>query len=146
MDMIYLASDHGGFLLKEKIKEQLIKIGLLYEDCGNSVLDENDDFVDFSKDAAQKIQGDDRGIFLCRNGVGVSIVANRFSHIRAVLGFDTTQVSKARNDDNCNVLCLPADYLNLQQVLPLVDVFLNTQFSGEERFVRRIDKIKSINQ
>jgi len=63
-----------------------------------------------------------------------------------VLGFDTTQVSKARNDDNCNVLCLPADYLNLQQVLPLVDVFLNTQFSGEERFVRRIDKIKSINQ
>ena len=142
--MIYLACDHGGFSLKEKIKEQLSKTNLPVVDVGNSQLDPQDDFVDFAKMAAQQMKDDDRGIFLCRNGVGVDIVANRFAHLRSVLGFNVVQVEKARNDDNCNVLCLPADYIDLQTALSLVDVFLNTKFSQEERFNRRLGKLQEM--
>lgn len=145
--MIYLASDHGGFKLKEKCKLQIADLRLEFEDCGNDKLDIEDDFVDFASQAAQKIKKADLGIFFCRNGVGVDIVANRYQNIRSALGFDEQQVKMARNDDDCNVLCLPADYLDDEKAGKLVEVFLSTPFSEEERFKRRLEKInKLINQ
>lgn len=149
--MIYLASDHGGHKLKSKIKDQISKVGYKVDDCGNDRLDSEDDFVDFAAKAAGKIEAayamgfdEPRGIFLCRNGVGVDIVANRYPQIRSVLGFDEGQVEKARTDDDVNVLCLPADYINEEKAHRLVEVFLNTKFSGEERFKRRLGKINKL--
>ena len=142
--MIYLASDHGGYSLKENLKFEIQNLKLEFEDCGNTALDEEDDFVDFASQAAQKIKEGDFGLFFCRNGVGVDIVANRYQNIRSVLGFDEQQVRMARNDDDCNVLCLPADYLDEEKANKLVEIFLNTPFSEEERFKRRLEKIKSI--
>lgn len=143
--MIYLACDHGGFALKEKLKAHLSSLNLEFEDVGSQTLDPNDDFVDFVKLATAKIGENDRGIFLCRNGVGVDIAANRFSHIRSVLGFNIVQVQKARSDDDCNVLALPADYIDEPTALQLTEAFLNTKYSGEERFIRRLDKLRKIN-
>lgn len=143
--MLYLASDHGGFELKEKVKSKIEQVGVKVVDVGNDHLDPEDDFVDFAAIASQKIKEDDRGIFLCRNGVGVSIVGNRFSHIRAVLGFDYQQVKRAVVDDNCNVLCLPADYISQETAFELVEVFLNTEFSKEERYVRRLAKLDKLD-
>lgn len=142
--MIYLASDHGGYQLKEECKLQITALGGEFEDCGNSVFDTEDDFVDFASLAAQRINRGDFGIFFCRNGVGVDIVANRYPNIRSVLGFNVEQVRKARNDDDCNVLCLPADYLEKTQAAKIVAVFLNTPFSREERFTRRLGKIDKL--
>lgn len=142
--MIYLASDHGGFSLKEKCKLQIADLGLKFDDVGNKTLDENDDFVDFASLAAKKINSGDFGIFSCRNGVGVDIVANRYPNIRSVLGFSVEQVRNARNDDDCNVLCLPADFLDETQVAKIVEVFLSTPFCGEERFLRRLDKLAKL--
>lgn len=142
--MIYLASDHGGYELKENLKFEIRNLKLELEDCGNDYLNPKDDFVDFACKAADQIKSGDMGIFLCRNGVGVDIVANRYSHIRSVLGFDAKQVEKARMDDNVNVLCLPADYLSLEEAKELVKVFLETSFSNEERFQRRLEKLAKI--
>ena len=142
--MIYLASDHGGFALKEKIKAQVSEMGYEFEDCGDKSLDPNDDFVDFASLAASKIKSPDSGIFLCRNGVGVDNVANRYPHLRSVLGFDSQQVERARADDSCNVLSLPSDYVSEKKALQLVEAFLNTKFSGEERYIRRLEKLDKL--
>lgn len=142
--MIYLACDHGGFNFKEKIKDKLSKTDLEVKDVGATSLDLDDDFVDFAQLAALQMTNEDRGIFLCRNGVGVDIVANRYPQLRSVLGFNPVQVEKSRHDDNCNVLCLPADYIDAQTALSLVDIFLNTPYSAEPRFVRRLEKLDKV--
>lgn len=141
---IYLAADHGGFEMKEELKKWLDEQDYRVVDAGAQELDEEDDFVDYAQAASERMSEDPEGvgIFLCRNGVGVSIVANRYLGIRCVLGFDRKQVEKARNDDDVNCLSLPADYLDLEKAKELVRAFLETDFSGEERFSRRIHKLE----
>ena len=84
--MIYLASDHGGYLLKEKIKKYLSKINLKYEDLGTNSL-KSVSYVDFGKILCEKVLQDpeNKGILICKSGIGMSIVANRFKCIRAGL-------------------------------------------------------------
>lgn len=142
---IYLGTDHGGFEMKEELKKWLASD---YEvvDVGAFVLDPEDDFVDYAKSMAEQMSDDDEGvgIVLCRNGVGVSVVANRFLGIRCVLGFDEGQVEKARNDDDVNCLALPADYIDLEKAKKLVEKFLETDFGGKEKFIRRIHKLETM--
>lgn len=145
---VILAADHGGFEMKEKLKKYLKEKGYEGVDVGASELREGDDFVDYALEAGQRLQMnfDDRGIVLCRNGVGVSIVANRLSGVRCVLGFDKKQVERAREDDDVNCLALPADYLDLEKAKELVEVFLETKFSNEERFRRRLIKLEMVGE
>jgi len=140
---VIMASDHGGFTLKEKIKKTLSKTHILFEDFGAKKLDQNDDYQDFIIPAMTAIlkNKNSKGIIICRNGVGVSILANKFKGIRAGLCFSENHVKSARNDDDINVLALPANYISKRRAMKLVKTFLNTPFSGEARHKRRLAKI-----
>jgi len=148
---IIIGADHGGFEMKEKIKKWLLVDGYKVEDVGAENQNLKDDFVDYAKKAVERFQQSQQGLVLltgvilfCRNGVGMDIVANRFANIRCVLGFDTKQVRRARNDDDVNCLALPSDYIDFKKTKELIKVFLETKFSKEERFMRRLKKIKAI--
>lgn len=142
--MIYLAADHRGFLRKEEIKKFLEEIAQPYIDVGNLTLDETDDEVDYVAAAAAKITPNDLGIFFCGSGAMVDIAANRFPHLRSCLGLNSKQVAAARNDDNVNVLCIASDFISLEETKTMVEIFLNTHFSGEERFLGRLEKLSEI--
>ncbi|MBI2033942.1 MAG: RpiB/LacA/LacB family sugar-phosphate isomerase [Candidatus Liptonbacteria bacterium] len=145
--VIYLGADHRGFSLKEAIKDFLQDKGYEVFDLGNSFYDEKDDYPDFAVKVAQKVSLNSetsRGILICGSGVGVDVTANKFKNVRSALGITSDQIYDARHDDNVNILSLAADYMNLEDAEKIVQVFLSTPFSGEERFSRRIEKITQI--
>ena len=141
---IYLASDHGGFKLKEKIEEHLHSKGLQVQDLGPDKLDPTDDFPDFVVPLAKKVavEKDSLGIVLCRNGVGVEIAANKVDGVRAALSWDPKHAASSRRDDNSNVIALPADYLDENKAIEVLDAWLSTSYSKEPRFERRLKKIE----
>lgn len=131
---------------KEEVKKFLDELGQDFYDYGNLMLDPQDDAVDFVNRACAKMMEDTenpRGIFFCGSGVMVDIAANRFPQVRSCLAFDKKQVESARNDDDVNALCIAANYFSLEETKVFIKAFLNTEFSGEERFVRRIGKLKT---
>ena len=108
--MIYLACDHRGFVLKEVIKKLLAEQGILHEDMGDFSYDENDDYVDFARAAAEKIAEnpvEHTGIFLCGSGHGMDMVANKYRGIRAALCWNTQVAAESRKHEDANVLVLP---------------------------------------
>jgi len=142
--MIYLGSDHRGFELKEKIKNYLDEQGLDHEDLGNLKYDALDDFPDFAKAVAEKVAENpmaDRGILICGSGVGVDITANRVKGIRSALVSIPEAARLSRKDDNTNILSLGADFVTGKKAEEIIDVWLHTEFSGEEKYLRRINKI-----
>jgi ribose 5-phosphate isomerase B len=143
---VYIGADHGGYEMKEKMRGLLAEKGYEVVDRGNFVLDTNDDYVDVASKVAEDVMADpqSRGVLLCRNGMGMSIVANRFKGIRCGLGFNGESVRKGRTDDDINVLSLPADYMAIEQAVQITMLFLKTEFEKQERYVRRINKINSI--
>ena len=146
--MLYLGADHRGFDLKEKIKRYLEESNLDYEDLGNLKQDPFDDYPDFAKMVAEKIAENpevNRGILICGSGVGIAVAANKMKGIRAGTIFKPEQVRAAVNDEDLNVLALPADFLDEDEAREIVKAFLETKFSGEERHKRRIDKINLIS-
>ena len=144
--MIYIGADHRGYKLKEAIKKYLNSKGSIFEDVGNSVLDEGDDYVDFAKRVSEKVSEeiDNKGILICGSGIGVDIVANKFKGIRSGLCLSPEHASAGRNDDNINILSIGADFIKEEEALKIVEKFLNTDFSKEERFSRRIEKIANL--
>jgi len=143
---IYLAADHGGYEHKQQLINYLKGLGLEVIDCGANQPDPNDDYPEYVASLAAKMQIDPEGmgIVICRNGVGVSIAANRFTHLRCGLGINEAHVKSARLDDNINVLAIGADFFDLLSSQKLVDTFLNTPFSNLERHVRRLAKINQL--
>lgn len=120
-----------------------------YLDCGNLIYDPADDEVDYVNKGSERMETDMadhkenvRGIFFCGSGVMVDVAANRYSNIRACLAINKRQVEMARHDDDVNVLCVAADFFNGEEVEQLVRTFLKTPFSEEERFMRRIGKLR----
>jgi len=143
MGSIFIGADHRGFLLKEFLKENLRKEGLNIIDLGNEVYDKDDDYVEIGLKLAQKtVDENTKGILICASGVGVCISANKVKGIRAALVTDEKQARAARTDDDANVLCLAADLVDQETNLKIVKVFLETLFSSEERYIRRIQAIK----
>ena len=143
--MIYLGSDHGGFKLKENLRTWLTEWNQVFTDDGDLTLQLEDDYPDFAFKVAKDIRGkEDKGILICRTGQGMAIAANRFAHIRAILGQNQEEVKKGREDEDANVLVLAADFLNEEEAKRLVETFLKTPFSNEERHRRRIEKISHV--
>ena len=138
---IFLSSDHGGFELKEKVKSFLIDNNFEYEDLGCSSL-EPVDYPDFAKLLSNKIKGKNncKGIIFCGTGIGISIAANRFRHIRAALCTSVEMASKSRKHNNANVLALGGRILEGKLALEIVKVFLQTDFEAGRHIVR-VDKI-----
>ena len=146
--MIYLGADHRGFELKEKIKEWLLEWRYEYEDDGALEYDRNDDYPDFAKSVALKVSQNQelRGILICGSGVGVAIAANKIKNIRAGTAINSEQIKDSVSDENTNVLAISADYFSEEQAKEIAKSFLEAKFSGEERHVRRINKIKELEK
>ena len=138
---IFLASDHGGFKLKEKVKSFLIDNKFEYEDLGCSSL-EPVDYPDFAKLLSKKIKdkNNSMGILFCGTGIGISMAANRFQHIRAALCTSVEMASKSRKHNDANVLALGGRILEDKLALEIVKEFLQTNFEAG-RHSLRVDKI-----
>ena len=141
---IFIGADHRGFELKEHLKVWLDEEGHQVIDCGNTKYDPKDDFPDFSLAVAQKVQQDpeSRGVVVCGSGVGVNIAANKVKGIRASTGINAAEVRHARKHDDLNVLAISSEYSSFQQAQEMIVAFLTTPFGSEERFIRRLAKIR----
>lgn len=142
--IIYIGADHRGFKLKEYLSGVLRNEGYEVADLGNKISDPNDDFVDFAAAVGQKVSIEyqrARGIVICGSGVGADIVANKFPNVRAAVGFSPDQVYDGRHDDDFNVLSLAANFLEPEQAKKIVLTWLTTEFAGDEKYQRRLNKI-----
>ncbi len=143
---IYIGSDHGGFELKTYLLEKLKDKGIIIEDVGPYRKEMTDDYPDYAAPLSKKVaeQPFNRGILICRNGVGESIAANKINGIRAGLSWNVQHTISARKDDDINILAMPADYIDTETALHMVEAFLNTTTSTEERHLRRRIKLKQL--
>lgn len=147
--MIYLATDHVGFELKEQVKQFLTKGGYEVEDFGAHEFDPQDDYPDFISKAAEAVSKDpeNKAIIFGGSGQGEAIVANKFPNVRAVVFYGNMEiVPLAREHNDANVLSLGARFVEEAEVLEAVKLFLDTPFTAEDRHVRRIEKIKKIEE
>ncbi|MBI3485907.1 RpiB/LacA/LacB family sugar-phosphate isomerase [Candidatus Daviesbacteria bacterium] len=144
--MIFIGADHRGFELKEQLKKALIDEGYELSDLGNDHLDPNDDYVDFAIKVAKAVSEDEanKGILICGSGAGVDMAANKIPGIRSALVFDKAKAAQARSHEDANVISLPSDTLDTESALEIVKAFLQTNFSNEERHIRRLDKLKAL--
>ena len=144
--MLFIGADHAGFKLKEFIKKYLIKEGISFADVGALKEVPDDDYPDFAlklSKAVAKNKGS-KGILICGTGVGMCIAANKVKGIRAANVYDeyTAKFSRAHND--VNVVCLRGREVDFKKSLELLKIWLNAKFSGEKRHLKRINKIKKI--
>lgn len=140
MKKIIIGSDHGGFCLKNKIKEHLKEKDILVEDVGcNSA--ESCDYPVFAKKVAEDVLATGAlGILVCGTGIGMSIAANRYDGIRASHCTDTFSARMTRMHNNSNILCLGERITGTGLALDIVDAWLNAEFIGG-RHQKRIDMI-----
>lgn len=141
--MIAIGSDHGGFALKERIIAYLKEQGIAYEDMG--CFDKSSvDYPVFGKAVAKKVASGEaeKGIVVCTTGIGISIVANKVKGIRCALCTDTLSAKMTRLHNDANVLALGGGMTGDNLAIDIVETFLNTPFSGEEKHQRRINMIE----
>ncbi len=138
---IFLSSDHGGFELKEKVKNFLINNNIHLEDLGCKSL-EPVDYPDYAKILSKRLKKENKsiGILFCGTGIGISMAANRFSHVRAALCTSVEMASKSRKHNDANVLVLGGRILEEKLALEIVNEFLYTNFEAG-RHSLRVDKI-----
>ena len=138
---IFLSSDHAGFELKEKVKNFFANNSIHFEDLGCTSL-EPVDYPDYAKILSKKLINLDesKGILFCGTGIGISMAANRFPHIRAALCTSVEMASKCRKHNDANVLALGGRILDHKLALEIVKEFLNTDFEAG-RHSLRVDKI-----
>lgn len=144
---LVIGADHGGFYLKNELLARLTdKYNIV--DLGAHTLDANDDYPDIAYALAREVAvgNAERGILICSSGVGASIVANKVPGIRAGLCHDTYSAHQGVEHDNMNILCLGARVIGNEMANELVIVFLNARFSNEERHIRRLEKVASIER
>jgi ribose 5-phosphate isomerase B len=143
---IFIGADHRGYELKEKIVQWLFDMEYACQDRGAHALDPNDDYPKYAEEVASLVAGNQGscGVLLCGSGVGVDVVANKFDGIRASIGKDVAQVEAGRNDDDMNVLVIAADFTDERDAKAMLIAFLETKFSGKERYERRLQEIEKI--
>ena len=145
--MIALACDHGAFDLKHAIMKHLDEKGLAYKDFG--CYDKTScDYPDFAGPAAKAVASGecDRGIVVCTTGIGVSITANKIDGIRCALLSDPWSAKMTRLHNDTNMMALGAGVVGENLALEIVDVWVGTEFSGEARHQRRIDKVMALEK
>lgn len=141
--MIALGCDHGGFAMMQEVKKHLEQKGLEYMDFGCSS-EESVDYPEYAKLAAGAVASGecDKGILICGTGIGISIAANKVKGIRAALCHDCFSAQATREHNDANMLAMGARVIGPGLALQIVDVFLDTPFSNDERHIRRIDMIE----
>ena len=142
--MIAIGSDNGGYDLKELVIRHLEEKGVDVNDMG--CYDKNScDYPVFGKAVAKAVADGscDKGIVICTTGIGISIVANKVKGIRAALCADTLSAKMTRLHNDANILAMGAGIVGPNLALEIVDTFLNTGFSEEEKHKRRVDAIET---
>ena len=141
--MIGIGSDHGGFALKEAIKKHLEERGLEYKDYG-TYSDASCDYPVYGRAVAKAVAAGEcqLGILICGTGIGISITANKVPGVRGAVCSDCFSAEATRLHNNANILALGARVLGEGLALKIVDTFLDTPFSNDERHIRRISMIE----
>ena len=141
--MLAIGCDHGGFALKQAIMKHLEARGIEYTDYG-TYSDASCDYPEFGRAVAHAVADGacERGIVICGTGIGISISANKVPGIRAALCGDCFSAEATRQHNDANVLALGARVVGEGLALKIVDTFLDTPFSNDERHIRRIAKIE----
>lgn len=144
--MVYLVSDHGGFDAKAHLVRWLKSNHVPVIDLGPEEAVAEDDYPMWAARLARQIQKSKKscGIALCRSGVGMAIVANKFSGIRAAQAFTPAMAAKSRTDEDTNVLSLAADYLSQRELRAIVRTWLTTKYTSTPRYQRRLKEIRSL--
>lgn len=156
--MIYLGADHGGFDLKEKIKKWLTRWGYAWEDLGNKLYESEDDYPFYAITVAKRVAEEEKrentrikpwstrpkGLITCRSAAGMVIAANKVKGARAATAFDSRSAKHCRLHNDVNILALSGDWLDEYQAKKILKVWLETEFSGEGRHVRRLKEIEEI--
>ena len=139
---IAMGSDHGGFGHKEQIKKHLEENGFDVIDFGTNSSD-GVDYNDYAiKVSEAVVKGEvDKGILVCGTGIGMSIQANKVNGIRAALVLDLFTAEATRLHNDTNVLAMGGRVISVEQAIKIVDIWVNTKFSNEDRHIRRISKI-----
>ena len=139
---IGIASDHGGFELKQLLMERLAKLDYTIVDFGNDAYDSNDDYPDYIVPLAEAVaKGEvEKGIAVCGSGVGATIAANKVQGARAALITDHFAAHQGVEDDNMNVICLGGRITGIETATELVNAFLGAKFTFGERHLRRLGK------
>lgn len=138
---IYLGADHAGYKLKEQIKKYLAEKKHKISDHGAFKFDKNDDYPDYAAKVAKKVSAGGAGIVFCGSSHGICIAANKIKGARAVAVSSVRDAKLTREHNDANVLCLSGWNLKLGAAKKIIDAWLKTDFSGEERHVRRVKKI-----
>ncbi|MBI2133196.1 RpiB/LacA/LacB family sugar-phosphate isomerase [Candidatus Woesearchaeota archaeon] len=145
--MIILGADHGGYELKEKIKEHLSGKGMPIMDEGAHSLDPKDDYSPFALNVAKKVgaaeekkifQDDVKGILICRSAAGMVIAANKVKGVRAVAAFDLETARHSREHNASNVLAISGDRTSEADAFKIIDQWISTPFSHDKRHERRL--------
>lgn len=145
---IFIASDHAGFELKKSVYEYLFHHKHEVEDMGPQTLDPEDDYPQFTFRVTTQVLGsedkDPRGILICGSGQGMSIAANRVRGIRAALVWNKVVAKETRQDNNSNVLVLPARFIEPDEANDIIEAWLKEPFSKAARHERRLREIEEI--
>lgn len=143
--MIAMGSDHAGLELKQAIKAHLDERKIEYKDYGTYTSDSADYAVYAERTAKAVVSGEcELGLLFCGTGVGISIAANKVRGIRACCCSDKFSAEMTRLHNDANILCLGGRVVSVEKAIELVDVFLDTRFSGEERHIRRIAQVTDL--
>lgn len=144
--MIAIGSDHGGYELKEKIIRYLEENNIPCQDMGCDSM-ASVDYPVYGHAVAKAVAGGscEKGILICTTGIGISIAANKVPGVRCALCSDTLSAKMTRLHNDANVLALGGGMLGVNLALDIVDTFLNTPFSGEEKHLRRVNMLEKID-
>ncbi|MBM5782902.1 MAG: ribose 5-phosphate isomerase B [Pelagibacterales bacterium] len=138
---IFIASDHAGFELKQFLINELPNLDIKVSDLGCNSATESFDYPDYAKKLVSEIKEEsDFGILICGSGIGISIAANRFDHIRAALCHNTKSAKLSRAHNNSNVIVIGARFIKSKSALAMVKAFLTTKFE-DGRHRKRVEKL-----
>ncbi|MGC8867426.1 MAG: ribose 5-phosphate isomerase B [Elusimicrobiales bacterium] len=145
---IAIGSDHAGYALKEELKSYLQKLGHSVIDVGTDNPNIKSDYPDFSRKVSEEIieKRAERGIIICGSGVGACIAANKIKGIRACLCHDTYSAHQGVEHDDMNVICLGSKTIGNELAKEIIRAFIDAKFIPEERYIRRLLKIKAIEE
>lgn len=144
---IFLGSDHAGFDFKEQLKRFFDSKKIQYDDCG-TYTSEQTDYPDYAFIVGRHVveNSGSFGVLICGTGSGMCIAANKVPGVRAIEAYDTYSAEMSKKDNNANVLCLRSRKITFAKVKKIVSTWLKSEFSGETRHKRRLDKIGAYEQ
>lgn len=143
-NLMGIASDHGGYEMKQFLVEKLNKSGFQIKDFGTHS-EASVDYPDFIHPIAYAINSGklERGIIICGSGNGAQITANKYPHVRAALGWSEEQAKLSREHNDANILSLPGRFISFDLAWKMVQIFLNTEFEGGRHAIR-VNKIAQL--